>query len=62
MSGLLHFIRDLLRLETPEVTERNLHEHERGEPFDRRRPLYIGRGLICLGTEPVKSRYRGSRD
>ena len=61
MGEVLQFIRDLLRLDAPARSGQPFHDHESGEPFDQRRPLYIGRGFICLGNEPVKSRYRGSR-
>ena len=63
MSEILHFVRELLRLDLRPEPPRRFHEHESGAaPFAERRPLYIGRGLVCLGTEPVRSRYRGSRD
>lgn len=61
MGEVLQFIRDLLRLDASARSGQPFHDHERSEPFDQRRPLYIGRGFICLGNEPVKSRYRGSR-
>lgn len=53
MPSIVTFIRTLLRLEVRGGEQKHVNGHYyECEPLERRRPLYIGRGLMCLGELP----------
>jgi hypothetical protein len=48
MASIVDFIRTLLRLDGGRPAQRG-KSYPECEPLEQSRPLYIGRGMVCLG-------------